>query len=339
MQPATRSSNQPLGGSSGGWRHRFLRFHLPLALASALVLVVFMTPPPFDVRDVGGHVDLTSGTFPQQRSAGQSGPMDQGGDQTEPMDHNGSQVGPMAHGTGQTGSMDHNRSQTGSTEHSRSQTGSMAHDAGQTGPIGPDEMPEMRDPQRLVASRSFTQRFTVATGYLATILLALTLLIGPANLLLRRCNPISSYLRRDVGMWTAIFSVAHVFFGLQVHDTLGNFLNYFFAPDGRVLTNSFGLGNWTGLAATAIVMGLLALSSDVALRKLKAGPWKWLQRLNYALFVLVIAHGFFYGVLLRTTSPFTFLFLLIVIAVLVGQALGIWLWRRRHARTTARPPA
>jgi len=196
-------------------------------------------------------------------------------------------------------------------------------------------MQEMRDPQRLVASRSFTQRFTVATGYLATILLALTLLIGPANLLLCRRNPVSSYLRRDVGMWTAIFSVVHVFFGLQVHDELRNFLTYFVAPDGRVLTNSFGLGNWTGLAATVIVAGLLALSSDLALRKLKARTWKNLQRLNYALFALVIAHAFFYGALLRTTSPFTLLLLLSVIAVFVGQALGVWLWRRRHARTTA----
>jgi len=244
----------------------------------------------------------------------------------------------MGQGGSQVGSMDHSAGQTESTDHNSGQTESMSHDAGQTGPTGSDEMPEMRDPQRLVASRSFTQRFTVATGYLATGLLALTLLIGPANLLLRRRNPVSSYLRRDVGMWTAIFSVVHVFFGLQVHDQLRNFLNYFFAPDGRVLTNSFGLGNWTGLAATVIVVGLLALSSDVALRKLKAGSWKWLQRLNYALFALVVAHAFFYGALLRLQSPYTLLLLLSVIAVFIGQALGIWLWRRRHARTTARPP-
>ena len=37
-------------------------------------------------------------------------------------------------------------------------------------------------------------------------------------------------------------------------------------------------------------------------------------------------HAFFYGALLRVTSPFTVLLLLSVIAVSVGQALGIWLW-------------
>ncbi|WP_119071008.1 ferric reductase-like transmembrane domain-containing protein [Rubrobacter indicoceani] len=181
------------------------------------------------------------------------------------------------------------------------------------------------------------QQLTVATGYLALGFLALTLLIGPANLLLRKRNPVSSYLRRDVGTWTAIASVVHAIFGLQVHGslTISGILYYFVAPDGSLLTNSFGLANWTGLAATVIVVGLLALSTDFALRKLKARRWKRIQRLNYVLFALVILHAFFYGALLRLESPFTLLLLLSVIAVFVGQAVGVWLWRRRHAR----PPA
>jgi sulfoxide reductase heme-binding subunit YedZ len=186
---------------------------------------------------------------------------------------------------------------------------------------------------------SFARQFTVATGYVATGLLGVTLLIGPANLLLRRRNPISSYLRRDVGTWTALFSVVHVVFGLQAHGggELSAVLNYFFAPDGRPLTNSFGLANWTGLAALVIVVVLLALSTDGALRELKARTWKDLQRLNYTLFALVILHAFFYGALLRMTSPFTLLSVLTVIAVVVGQAAGVWLWRRRHARARAQP--
>jgi sulfoxide reductase heme-binding subunit YedZ len=178
-------------------------------------------------------------------------------------------------------------------------------------------------------------RLTTATGYVATGFLALTLLIGPANLLLRKRNPISSYLRRDVGAWTAGFSVVHVILGLQVHagGQLSGFLRYFFGPDGSPLVNSFGLGNWTGLGATVIVVGLLAISSDFALRKLKAGPWKSLQRLNYALFALVIAHAFFYGALLRVTSPFTLILALSVLAVFVGQVAGIWLWQRRYSRS------
>jgi DMSO/TMAO reductase YedYZ heme-binding membrane subunit len=133
-------------------------------------------------------------------------------------------------------------------------------------------------------------------------------------------------------MWTAIFSVIHVFFGLQVHRKLSDFVHYFVASNGDPLTNSFGLGNWTGLAALVIVAGLLALSSDAALRKLKAKKWKRLQRLNYALFALVVAHAFFYGAPWRTNSPYTLLLLVGVVAVVIGQAVGIVLYRRRHLR-------
>ena len=85
-----------------------------------------------------------------------------------------------------------------------------------------------------------------------------------------------------------------------------------------------------------IFLGLLAISSNAALRKLKAGPWKWLQRLNYALCGLVIAHAIFYGALWRVTSPSILLLGLTVIAVFVGQVVGVWLWRQRLSRTATR---
>jgi sulfoxide reductase heme-binding subunit YedZ len=184
------------------------------------------------------------------------------------------------------------------------------------------------------AHRGFSiQRLASPTGDVALVLLAVTLLIGPANLLLRRRNPVNSYLRRDVGTWTAIWSVVHVVVGFQGHGGgVFGFVAYFVA-DGRPLTNSFGMGNWTGLAATVIVVLLLVLSTDRHLRELKSHRWKDLQRLNYILFGLVVLHAVYYGALRRMTSPFTRLLIVTVIAVLVGQAVGIWLWRRRNAHT------
>lgn len=184
--------------------------------------------------------------------------------------------------------------------------------------------------------RTAEAAFTVATGYAATLLLALTLLIGPANLLLRRRIPVSTSLARDTGIWAFIVSAAHVIVGLKAHGNardLFNFVNYFFHSDGTPKASSFGLGNWTGLAALVILAGLLALSNDRSLRELKAKRWKSLQRFNYALFALVVLHAFFYGALLRMTSPFTLVLLFTVVAVLGGQAAGIRAWRRR-----ARPP-
>lgn len=311
MQPATRSSSQTLGGTRGDWRYRFLFFHVPLALTSALVLGLFMTLPAFDASAYPPG-DIRSGTFPQQ--GGEHGAMD--GGPLDMDDEDGrDQAGQMGHGENQAEAMDHggNRAEL----------------------MDDGEMGRMMHAAFLGLSM---QQLTIGTGYIAVALLGITLLIGPANLLLRKRNPISSYLRRDVGTWTAIFSVVHVIFGFQVHGSLrvNAILNYFIARDDSLLLNSFGLGNWTGLAALVIVVGLLATSSDFVLRKLKAGTWKNLQRLNYALFVLVIAHAFFYGALLRLESPYMLLLVFSVITIFVGQAVGVWLWRRRHARRTVK---
>ena len=177
------------------------------------------------------------------------------------------------------------------------------------------------------------RRYSTATGYVATALLGLTLLIGPTNLLLRRRNPVSGYLRRDVGIWTATASVVHVVFGFLVKHGDGELLGFFFQPGdrSRILTNSFGLANWAGLTALLIAAGLAVISSDAALRKLKAKRWKRLQRFNYALFALVVIHAVLYGALWRTTSPYTVLLALSVVAVLAAQAMGIRLWRQRNA--------
>jgi methionine sulfoxide reductase heme-binding subunit len=178
------------------------------------------------------------------------------------------------------------------------------------------------------------QQLASPTGDVALVLLAVTLLVGPANLLLRRANPVNSYMRRDVGTWTAIWSLVHVVVGFQGHGGgVFGFVDYFVA-DGRPLTNSFGMGNWTGLAATVIVVLLLVLSTNRYLGELKSRRWKDLQRLNYTLFALVVLHAVYYGALRRMTSPFTLLLIVTVIAVLAGQAVGIWLWRR-HARNAA----
>lgn len=179
------------------------------------------------------------------------------------------------------------------------------------------------------------RRLSTTSGYLALGLLAVTLLIGPGNLLLGRRNPLSSYLRRDIGIWTMIISVAHVVFGFLVKHGSGGVIGYFVGADGSLLDTSFGVANYTGLAATVIVVGVAAVSSNAALKKLTAKNWKRLQRLNYALFALVIVHALTYGALWRTASPYTRLLALCVVTVILGQAAGVWLYRRRYPRAVA----
>jgi methionine sulfoxide reductase heme-binding subunit len=181
-------------------------------------------------------------------------------------------------------------------------------------------------------SRSFASQLTIATGYVATVLLALTLLIGPLNMLLRRRNPVSSYLRRDLGVWVVILSAVHVALAFRAaYRGVFSFAG-FFVVDGRPLTDDYGMGNWTGLAALVIAAGLLSISTTHAVRELGTERWKSLQRLNYTLFALVVLHAIFYGALMRTTSPFTMVLMSSVGAVLVAQLTGVWLWRRQQTR-------
>jgi methionine sulfoxide reductase heme-binding subunit len=56
--------------------------------------------------------------------------------------------------------------------------------------------------------------------------------------------------------------------------------------------DQFGLANYTGLAATLLLVFLVALSNDFSLKRLSAPWWKRLQRWNNALFALVLVHGF-----------------------------------------------
>ena len=322
MNPVVGSSIPPLG-TDGDQRRRLLFHHLPLALATALLLFAFMTVSLFDARAYG-HGDIMSAAFPKARVDG--GAVGHGAVRAE---HDGERSRSRPHGSDHAGRTSH--SGHGQPSERRAAEPELTVHGSNTEP---------RD-QRADSSLSRrVQQFTVATGYLAVGLLALTLLLGPANLLLRRRNPISSYLRRDVGIWTTIFSIVHVIAAVLMHVSHGSgaissAVHFFVAEDGRPLTNSFGIGNWTGLGALLIALGLLATSSDVTLRKLKAARWKGFQRSTYALLALVVLHAFFYGALLRLASPFTLLLVLSVVSIFVGQAVGICLWRRRHDATRA----
>lgn len=306
-QPTPRRAPQP----PRDLRRRVLRHYLPLAVASAAILVALMSLSLFDANKYAPPAaifsgDVIDGVFPADQPAGSGAPMQMG--------QGGSPA--MNHGAGQAAAppMNHSGAPAG--------TPSAGHSARGGGGGPPEQIQLMR-------------RLSTTTGYLALGLLALTLLIGPGNLLLGRRNPLSSYLRRDIGIWTTIISVAHVVFGFLVKHGGGGVIDYFVAADGSLLGSSFGVANYTGAAATVIVVGVAAVSSNAALKKLTARNWKRLQRLNYALFALVIVHALTYGALWRTASPYTRLLALCVVTVILGQAAGVWLYRRRHPRAVA----
>ncbi len=189
---------------------------------------------------------------------------------------------------------------------------------------------------RLVDSKDSLFRLSMASAYTGLILLGATLLIGPWNVLRARPNPVSTDLRRDIGIWAAIVGLAHVMIGLQVHFHgrpwlyflvyLPSAINLRHLPLRRDL---FGFANHFGLVATLILALLVLLSNDISLRMLKVKRWKMLQRFNYVLFLFVVAHGVLYQRLEHRLRLYVVAFGLIVLVVMNAQLVGAWRRMRR----------
>lgn len=172
-----------------------------------------------------------------------------------------------------------------------------------------------------------------ATAYPALALLAATLLVGPWNVLRRRQNPVSSDLRRDVGIWAGMVGVLHSAIGQCVHLRGRPWLYYVYGPwEHRhrfpLRHDLFGLANYTGAAAVLALIALLATSNDYALRALGTPRWKQLQRWNYAVFALTAVHAFSYQGIEKQRLPFVATVAVCVAMAAAMQTAG-WISRRR----------
>jgi sulfoxide reductase heme-binding subunit YedZ len=179
-------------------------------------------------------------------------------------------------------------------------------------------------------SAPFRVSLSGATAYASLLLLAVTLLLGPANVVLGRPNPVSIDIRRDCGVWAAGLGMVHT--GLELWRPFqGAVLRVFVEAPGRLRLDSPVLANDTGLAATLLLALLLALSNDRSLRWLRPRRWKTLQRLSYLLFAAAVVHTLLYQRLVQPGTLFVFLLPVLVSAVLALQLAG-WMERRQRRR-------
>ncbi len=177
----------------------------------------------------------------------------------------------------------------------------------------------------LVQSDDVKFRWSMNTGYVGLALLGATLITGALNVLRDRRNPVSTDLRRDLGIWCGLISLAHVGIGLQVH--MGNMWLYFFreAVEYNIFVpraDLFGFANYAGLIAALFITLLLTLSNDFSLRRLGSKRWKFLQRWNYAVVVFVILHSLAYQIIEKRHLPYLLLFGLIIGFFTIIQILG-----------------
>ncbi len=197
-------------------------------------------------------------------------------------------------------------------------------------------------PVYALSTKSPAFRLSMGSAYVSLVLLAATLCLGPWNVLWSRANPLSTHLRRDLGIWAAVAGLVHVVAGLQVH-MRGRFWLYFI-PNKEpspvfFRTDLFGFANHTGLLATTILILLLALSSDRVLSRLGGRRWKRWQRSSYLLALLVVAHGFAYQAIEGRQPLLVVAFSVVVAVVLSAQLLGLRRARGDRARIETALPS
>ncbi|MEB3165817.1 MAG: hypothetical protein VKO65_04030 [Cyanobacteriota bacterium] len=179
-------------------------------------------------------------------------------------------------------------------------------------------------------------RLSMATAYTSLGLLGLCLAIGPWSILRGRPNPLSSALRRDVGIWAGGLGLLHVVAGLQVHFR-GHPVRYFLSaaqahqPFPLPRLDAFGIANHLGLIAALLLIPLLASSNNAAPRRLGPRRWKGLQRSSYAVMLLVIAHGILYMSIEGRPPMFSLIAGVIVLIAATFQGLGYLAVRRGAA--------
>ena len=187
--------------------------------------------------------------------------------------------------------------------------------------------------------RDWISRASFASAYPALLLLAVTLCIGPWNVLRNRRNPVSSDLRRDIGIWAGILGLTHAVVGQCVH-LRGRPWLYYFYPHGSLhwsllRHDLFGFANFTGLGSALVLLALFATSNDVSLRRLGTPQWKGLQRWNYLCFGLAAAHTVLYQVSEKRWSAFVFASGTGIVLTVLLQLAGLR-YRRRTVVTSSR---
>lgn len=145
-----------------------------------------------------------------------------------------------------------------------------------------------------------------AVGDASLVLLVVTLALGPAGRLSAAAAGLSSW-RRQLGIWTALTGLVHtvlVLYGWVAFD-LGRLMGFEFVPElGRTarMEPGFGLANLMGLVAMALLLVLLATSSDAAVRRLGPPVWNWVQGFAHVVFYLVVLHTAYFLFLHYTLS-------------------------------------
>ena len=162
------------------------------------------------------------------------------------------------------------------------------------------------------------------------IFLTGALLIGPLRRAAGESAPANIYIRRDLGIWSALLAIVHFVAGNVVamdQGYLDRFVRMADLPLGESIRHDvFVWGAITGTVSVLVFVFLWLISSDWVLRRLRVERWKKLQKgAHFALWITVF-HGLLYQWLEQRYVPLLLLAALTLV-IFVLQFRG----RRRAA--------
>ncbi len=183
---------------------------------------------------------------------------------------------------------------------------------------------------------SALDRVSIVTAYLCLALLCTGLAIGPVHTLRTSRPLLNNYLRRDVGIWAAVAGLVHLCVATVQSMTEQYMATYVdvtdVLPPERIRAELFTWSTIAGLVIGVVLLILLGLSNDRALRWLGTRSWKRLHRVSYVAFVLTVLHGLAFQVLESRTWSLIALVLVASLAVLTVQLAAARAVRRTAQR-------
>lgn len=191
-------------------------------------------------------------------------------------------------------------------------------------------------------AESIEWRASMSFAYTAILFLSVTLMIGPYYILSGRPSPANSMLRRDIAIWAGIWAIAHAGIASFIHvDGLLFWRSFLYraptlADPFPIKLNRIGQANYIGLAQLGIIILLLILSNNIALRRLGTKRWKTMQRLAYVAMAFILLHAFVYHRIELRLWSFRWPVYALFALVFIVQAAGFVYYRRRRKRRLAR---
>ncbi len=175
---------------------------------------------------------------------------------------------------------------------------------------------------------------SIVSAYLCLALFGAALLIGPLRLRATGTPLLNSHLRRDIAIWGSINGLLHFWLANKLSMTweyVGIFVDNATAPPSQQVRDQLYLwGTIFGYVVAVLILILLLISSDRALRTIGTRWWKRLQRLAYVIFIATVAHAFAFQVLETRSLIWVATVAAVFAGVLAMQLAGMASVRRRR---------